>query len=109
MLCVASYMFHVTSGLRTTKHFFSNRQKGGQNQPKNNPALSQKHQHAFGENSKNRKIMSKKHTFHFISHFYRFYSNEHSMLKNFCIHIGIMIILSRLSQNVRFSEKADFQ
>ena len=53
--------------------------------------------------------MFEKHTFHFIcSLFCRFYSNEQSMLKIFFIHIGIMIMINILSQNVRFSLKAGF-
>ena len=45
--------------------------------------------------------MSEKHSFHFIcSLFGRFYSNEQSMLKIFCIHIGIMIMLNILSQKL---------
>ena len=87
--------------------FFSKRQtvdKISQKVP-----VSEKHKHAFGENSKNRRLMSEKHTFHFICPlFCRFYSNEQCMLKIFFIHIGIMIMLNILSRNVRFSVKAGF-
>ena len=57
-------MFHVTSGERTTKHFFQTDKRVDRISQKIT-SVSQKRKHCFGENSENRKIMSEKTHFAF--------------------------------------------
>ena len=79
--------------MKAPHSIFFKQTKGRQNRSKSNPFLRNVSM-----------LLEKKHTFHFIcSLFCRFYSNEQSMLKIFFIHIGIVIMLNILSQNVRFS------